>query len=274
MHAFSTGCVNRIVREGEKDSPQTAMSADKDDDADDYDDAWAVSPEVLAWLESVEAREVAGVPLRTVIVSGGAVGADSLWANAAQSCGLAVRVWSFECHERHVAPASDTEVICLQPSVAAEADNALLNAARCLSRKLPHKEYVRNLLRRNYCIARDSNVLFAVSDKQPPVSAPTASVAVAGGTGWTCQLFADKTTHCGPLQMYLVDCKFERWLQCHRGADGLLRWHLCSTPVLAAPVQLGAVGSREIAHPSEVLAAMTSLLDTISQPGACHVAEQ
>eukprot|EP00050_Salpingoeca_kvevrii_P015209 m.44671 g.44671 ORF g.44671 m.44671 type:complete len:75 (-) comp6207_c0_seq1:1214-1438(-) len=51
-----------------------------------------------------------------------------------------------------------------------------------------HARNTRNLLRRNAMLAGDCQALMAIGSLDPRRS----GVAIAGGTGWACLLFADR----------------------------------------------------------------------------------
>lgn len=87
----------------------------------------------------------------------------------------------------------------------ANADRALEAAARNRRQELPDgrhasREHVRNLLRRHACLARSVQALFAVGCFTA-ARRSHGDTGVDGGTGWACQLFADRMAQLSARQL-------------------------------------------------------------------------
>ena len=139
-----------------------------------------------------------------------------------------VRIWSFSGHKLSGVP-QDADICRMTESDFGVADKALAIAARRSGRTAPSgpkSAYIPNLLRRNFkfYIARDADAVFAVANLRPSGLCPL-DTRVEGGTGWTCQLFADKflaspATQAAfragandvPVPIYLFSGS--KWMQC------------------------------------------------------------
>jgi hypothetical protein len=179
-------------------------------------------------------------------VTGGAVGADFAWIRALSKHGT-WEVHSFAGH-KHV-PLPDEWLRRMSPSDVPDANEALKTAARALGKRLPESDsYTHNLLRRNYAIAKDVNALFAIACLEEDEQNRHA-IGVQGGTGWTCQLFAQLHAQCGPLSLYV--CDRGTWHQCTRTADLRFVWTKCGCPLISNTGRFGFIGTRNMTMTEE-----------------------
>lgn len=155
------------------------------------------------------------------------MGADLLFAREAVNAGMRVTMWTFHGHNRPKLPLH-VVIRVLSPQGIVEADSAIRIAGSRLGRTAKFKPYTENLLRRNFAITRDATTLYAVGTiAAPPPGKETnpLSVNVSGGTGWSCQMFADKYIEdmsVGSkiiLPMFLFDQGQAAWYQCFASRD-------------------------------------------------------
>lgn len=132
----------------------------------------------------------------SVCLSGGAEGSDLMWGMTAGHAGHIVHHWSFAGHK---SKAPKEEIVVLTQEQLNLADVHLELAAKTLKRYWPpQKEYVRNLLRRNWFQVCESESLYAVStlNKLDPLERMSietqVKATVAGGTGWAVEMFLNK----------------------------------------------------------------------------------
>tara|TARA_R110002096_G_scaffold27097_1_gene83217 strand:+ start:534 stop:9743 length:9210 start_codon:yes stop_codon:yes gene_type:complete len=112
--------------------------------------------------------------------SGGAQGADTIFEEAAMEAGHEVEAMSFDKHDTK---SKNRKKIL--PSLLQKADKFIKKANETLGRTIPNKNYVRNLLRRNYYQVKDVNQVIAVGHLTPLKN------EVRGGTGWAVQMAID-----------------------------------------------------------------------------------
>lgn len=111
--------------------------------------------------------------------SGGAIGADMEFE---AQCLLypqkfAVRAYSFQGHNT-----SSTNRVILTEQDLSKADQTVMLAARMLKKNVPYKDFVRNLIRRNYYQVLNSEAVVAVGNLS------LGSNLVDGGTGWAVEM--------------------------------------------------------------------------------------
>jgi hypothetical protein len=139
----------------------------------------------------------------SLLVTGGAPGADAAWARAALAAGMAVELKSFHGHGAHAQ--AGVRVTCVPPQELALARPALCAAAAKLGKRPPAPmSYAHKLLARNLHVGRDALAMYALAHVDG-----SAGLGVAGGTGWACQLFVDARPR-SPLYVYDLDSA--RWL--------------------------------------------------------------
>lgn len=176
------------------------------------------------------------------LLTGGAIGADSVWVVAARKANHRVVVWSFHQHR------IDAQILAKCTNVQRLTDlnigelRAPLQTTACRVKKcLPTSTtYTFRLLARNYCIARDADAMYAVGTLQK-VHSGCSSVGIDGGTGWVCQLFADKWMPLDappkingdiPLYFFSVDSHEVPcgWYHCHIEDGGGVLWKKIERP--------------------------------------------
>lgn len=200
------------------------------------------------------------------VFSGGATGSDSEWVRAFTRNGLAskVTIWSFTGHDIDYKPSEDIisalHIRLLSESEKTDADVALEKARVGLGRWLPRGEFVRNLLRRNYCIARDADCMLAIGRLTTQVRG--GSVRIDGGTGWACQLFANKfvvesravkvpEVNDGLHDIPLFVCDKGVWHRCAVNLANNFVWTMCSSDAVIlhlaqSNAKCALIGSREM----------------------------
>jgi hypothetical protein len=119
-------------------------------------------------------------------LSGGAIGADIQWGNAALLAGHGLIHWSFEKHNLKNISHQKNNIVIVSQEELNKSDELLLVANDLIvQRSFPTKsEYVNNLLRRNWLQVRDSQSCYAVSELKDG--------KVEGGTAWATALFVMK----------------------------------------------------------------------------------
>lgn len=147
--------------------------------------------EEIRVLEAVEAKTMAETPEvfedqeerntdKATLNSGGAIGADTIFEKAAKAAGHVVKAMSFKGHDT-----KSKNRIKILPDFLKAADKFIEKANKALKRKIPTKQYVKNLLRRNYYQVKDVNQVIAVGHLTPLKN------QVRGGTGWAVQMSID-----------------------------------------------------------------------------------
>ncbi|XP_004364331.1 hypothetical protein CAOG_01463 [Capsaspora owczarzaki ATCC 30864] len=246
------------------------------------------------------------------LVSGGAEGADLAMATAAVHAGWCLNVVSFATHRPKLPPSCPpTTVTQLSTNELAACTAGLHRANRTLCRSIERvSPFVFNLLRRNVHVARRATVMLAVagfegatrrSITQPAItellrgagpstsSSPLATSActhrrVAGGTGWTCQVFVDAATDAARTRLhmherlesglYVFDQGSNRW---HRHAlqrvgtgdnDVQSHWDVLPAlppkPLTSQSLFVAGVGTRELNSAGR--AAIHDVIEAWSQP--------
>jgi len=186
-----------------------------------------------------------GVITLPMLASGGASGADLVWAQAAAAHGCSVQVKSFSGHKVVSRHPIHTVIQRLSREELTEASPFLVRAATKLGKSLPPADsYTMRLLSRNWHIVREASAVYAVgrlASKNPAAG----STGVEGGTGWGCQLFADKfEDDSGPIPLYLL--AQGGWFQCNV-TNKTFQWIPCAAvPSPLAFPQVAGIGSREI----------------------------
>ena len=121
-----------------------------------------------------------------ILHTGGAKGADFFFAREMLSAGEVAILHSFDGHNPNVSGLSGYKILRhSKDELFNEAWPAYEKANQVLKRHVPRKEYVRNLILRDYFQIKDSEYVFAVA---PMDSEKT----VAGGTGYAVQMAIDK----------------------------------------------------------------------------------
>jgi hypothetical protein len=138
-------------------------------------------------------------------LSGGAIGADTLWGTAAKSIDHQVIHFSFKGHKISRNP----DVVVLPEAILATADQHCLKANEILKRKYPPRSrYVQSLLRRNWFQVESSKSLYAISHFERGL--------VAGGTSWAVLMFLRKFNFAA-CPAYVFDQELCHWYEWNGG---------------------------------------------------------
>jgi len=196
------------------------------------------------------------------IVSGGAKGSDAAWVAAFKPYATSIDVHVSE--KWHVFKDSEGTVYHVLTDVIP--DRAALKVlgvtAKALNRTMPEKVALRYILR-DRLIAESANFLVAIGKFNRKTNDPMPGVGVEGGTGWTCQFFAEKHAREGKalftrsMEMYIFaeqDLKYG-WYQCKQSVKGkanVYEWRPCAEPEL--PIdgsKVAMIGTRDITPEGE-----------------------
>lgn len=199
--------------------------------------------------------------------TGGAAGADALWARAAfrgaAGTGLTCRVFSFAGHyisdSTFRAPSQHVRV---EQCTARDLDSVSLdvfNVAKRLGKRCPGGMAYK-LIARNALSVKDVEAVFAVGrfvSFPPPAFIITAldvnSLGVDGGTGWTCEFYVDARRRAdAPPYLFFFDVDHPEtgWWQLQGGEDkkDFVWWEQVQTP--PNPIETferwAGIGSREL----------------------------
>lgn len=167
------------------------------------------------------------------IISGGAVGADTVFATQALKRDIDVDIHSFLGHKTNSSSIRVLSNIIIHSKE--DLDNALpyiKQANKVLKRKIPSPGYVRNLLCRNYYQINKTDCVIAVGRLDMPNN------TVKGGTGWAVQMALDKY-----IPVFLFDMNANVWLSSF-GLNKIMGvWH---SPFLKEYNNITGIGSREL----------------------------
>ena len=191
-----------------------------------------------------------------VIMTGGAAGADTFWAQAAPH-GTSVMAISFFDHRISERDIYTNVVRLSRERCKSISHSPEFREAGKILKKSVSKEYTVRLMARNLHLAEKAGTLLAVV-KAPPASTYSLHVGVEGGTGWTCQFFAELHKTPGPLDMFCTTPDFVQWYRCHRNSSGDLYWDACGPPA-GLTGAIGCVGTRDVT--SAVRPRMAEFLD-------------
>lgn len=179
-------------------------------------------------------------------VSGGAPGADYLWCEmASKQPGISIEIMSFLDHDVQIPPGLEHCRKILTPELLAEANEKLEKPAEMMQRtnyRLPEEDqYDRQLLQRNWWIAKDADAVFAITRFE---SSPK-SLGIIGGTAWACEMFWNESqkldTDVIPLFAYDM-LQNPGWYQSKK--DGT--WIKCEQPKVNNYKRIGLVGAVEL----------------------------
>jgi len=132
--------------------------------------------------------------------SGMADGADTVWAEVADSMSIKTIGHSYKNHRvSGNRPAMETPNVLTKEQLEI-ADESLKKAAKSLGRPFDPKSSFANLLRRNYYQLKDSEAVVAISKILP------GGTKVDGGTGWAVQMGIDKK-----MPVYVFDQEVKLW---------------------------------------------------------------
>lgn len=154
--------------------------------------------------------------------SGGAIGSDTAWDTIGREFGMTNNKHYY--FEGYKTPNGNTSIPI---SLKNEADVKLKEANKTLGRKFPtSKEYVNNLLRRNWWQVKNSDSIFAIST--------ITDNKVDGGTGWAVHMAIAENK-----PVYVFDQKINKWFTWSNN-----KFVEVDTPVLTK--NFAGIGTREI----------------------------
>lgn len=154
--------------------------------------------------------------------SGGAVGADTAWGEIGAEFGMTTNKHYY--FDGFRTPEGNTRI---ETRFTNEANEKVLKANETLKRAYPtKKEYVNNLLRRNWFQVKNSDAVFAIST--------ITNNIVNGGTGWAVQMAIDENK-----PVYVFDQDKKAWFTWSNG-----EFVKTETPFLTP--NFAGIGTREI----------------------------
>ena len=119
----------------------------------------------------------------TTIISGGAIGSDTLWVQAALLQQYKILIMTFKGH--HTKHISNTSHIELTTEQLSEADDILHTCAKILKRNVPKDGYILKLLQQTYHIVKDADAVYALGY----LNSDNGGIGVEGGTAWGLEIF-------------------------------------------------------------------------------------
>jgi phosphotransferase system IIB component len=228
VHAFRLHLqnfdTNLITRNGSNFTYRSFLSADTTKPSKAVKDEWLVQFEKSPLIKkATQQTSVSPTNLQTFTNhSGGAVGADTQWDVIGQQFGMVNNKHYY--FEGFKTPKGN-EAIPI--SLKNEADAKLQKANETLGRRFPtSKEYVNNLLRRNWWQVKNSDAIFAVST--------ITNNKVDGGTGWAVHMAIGENK-----PVYVYDQVKEKWFTWKSG-----QFIEIGTPKLTK--NFAGIGTREI----------------------------
>lgn len=154
--------------------------------------------------------------------SGGALGSDTMWGKIGEEYGVYSKHYYAEGQKT---PNGNT---ALGKQLLSESDVHLKEANKKLGRLFPtSKDYVNNLLRRNWFQVKNADAIFAIGTIAD-------NGTVNGGTGWAVQMAIDNNK-----DVYVFDQSRLKW---YRNRDH--KWSEVTTPKLTP--NFAGIGTREI----------------------------
>ena len=148
---------------------------------------------------------------KSIIYSGGAAGADTIWATAGKERGIQTVNYTFEGHE-HIAAKAPGIPQVLSEADLMKANPAVAKAARYLDKNAPNPGYVLNLIRRNWFQVKNAQAVYAVGKIEDGTKGRGAlnpelkNKAVRGGTGWTVAMAIQ-----GKKPVHVYDSSTKKW---------------------------------------------------------------
>ena len=122
---------------------------------------------------------------KSFVMSGGAKGADTAFAQAANEVGIPTIHYTFGQHQKGIKAPGFKRILSLSELEDVNSDVEVAN--QTLGRKLGNiPEYVKNLIRRNAYQVRFSDSVYAVGELSKDAK------SVKGGTGWAAQMGIDQ----------------------------------------------------------------------------------
>ena len=178
-------------------------------------------------LQRIE-KSYLGNPKHYTLFSGGANGSDLYWQNLSAKFGVRVKAFSFEAHGKR-----NSARVVLTEEQLKQADEYLHKANITLKRHFPTtKNFVNNLLRRNWYQIKNTNGVFAVGKLS------TSRSIVEGGTGWAVQMAIDARK-----PVYVFDTMSNSW---QRYEYGQKKFIFCKVPRLT--LNFTGIGTRALSE--------------------------
>lgn len=174
-------------------------------------------------------------------VSGGAVGADSEWAEMVAQYNLPIYVMSF--HGTRVYGPEACIVRRIDNAVLQTASKHVRSAAASMGKTLPASDFSRRYLQRDWFIVQQTEMVVAIGRIDD--TGEIRGLGVVGGTGYGCQMFFERTKRENtPLRLYVFDMNTNRWLRCTE--DGA--WEDTHPPdLIGCEVnRIALIGSRDL----------------------------
>ena len=163
--------------------------------------------------------------MQTILISGGANGADSLFEECAK----------FKGHQCIIYKAGVIESIAHKESY----DKFLIYLNLYLKRKYPtDNEYINDLLRRDVLIGMHADTVFAVGTLD-------ADSKIRGGTAWTSYTFMTKYKF-GIIPFYFFDQELAVWYQVHLKDGNVIFEQLKESPKIVGCSRYGGIGTRNL----------------------------
>lgn len=171
----------------------------------------------------------------STLISGGAKGADTLWAIYAEKYGHnIIHYITGRINGPNQYVVTDEQLNVVKPFV--------VHANKTLGRRYPTKPYINKLLERNFYQINNTNSLYSVGYLEP-------DGRIKGGTAWANQMFYQQYGSTKPA--YFFDQFRERWYLMigDPGSSNLTvfddRWENINKPPRPSGVYTG-IGSREL----------------------------
>ena len=187
------------------------------------------------------------------IFTGGAEGTDFLAEKCAINAGMKVDIKIPEGHPR------SSSITPLRSEVLIQADSVVFAARQALGKSLDlgsRTNYTTNLIRRNYFIVKECDVVYAFGQFNDPIHPRT----LKGGTGWTVQMTIEMKKFNQPLhgwckpEVLVYDMYWKAWWQLYKPSEEPPKesvifpyvWRRMYGPKPALAKLSAVVGSREI----------------------------
>jgi len=165
--------------------------------------------------------------------SGGAVGSDTQWDIIGKEFGMINNKHYY--FEGNKTPNGNTPISI---NLKNEADEKLKAANKILGRKFPtSKEYVNNLLRRNWWQVKNSDAIFAIGTIN--WDSRQEKGLVEGGTAWAVYMAISEGK-----PVYVFDQNTNVWFEWQYNAKEDTGWITTDTPVLTK--NFAGIGTRDI----------------------------
>ena len=191
------------------------------------------------------------------ILTGGAEGTDFIAEKCAINAGMKVDIKILEGHHR------SSNITALRSDILIQADSVVFAAMKSLGKSLDLQShsYTVNLIRRNYFIVKECDVVYAFSQFNDPIHPRT----LKGGTGWTVQMTIETKKFQQPLhgwfkpEILLYDMYWKAWWQLYKPTKEPSKdspifpyvWRRMYGPKPALAKLSAVVGSRDITEEAQ-----------------------